>query len=333
VSRGRNLARAGLLYASRTPLTHVLLDAPGTRQLLERVVREWRPDVVMAFCSGMARLALEPPLDRLPFVLDMVDVDSFKWEALGEQSRFPRRQVYRREARTLRSFERRAAEEAAATLVVSESEGERMQRVAPASRTVVVKNGVDVEGFRNDGPPASDPSVVFTGVFSYPPNESGAFWFLDRVWPAVQRRIPAARLALVGADPSSALRASAGSHPGVQVTGSVPDVRPYLWDAAIAVAPLHLARGVQNKVLEAGAAGLPAVVTPAVADGLPGAVRSACRVAADEERFAGSVIELLSMSADARRRAAADGHIACLTWERCLQPLSDVLDRASAVQP
>ncbi len=122
--------------------------------------------------------------------------------------------------------------------------------------------------------------MVFTGVFSYQPNEDGALWLIDHVWPRVRATVPQAHLTLVGMGPSPTLRRRAADA-GVEVTGAVPDVRPYLWRAAVAVAPLETARGVQNKVLEAVAAGLPAVVTPAVFEGLPDAVRPACRVAAD----------------------------------------------------
>ncbi len=105
VTRATNLVKAGLQLLTDRPLTHVLLDSPKMRPVLEQVRRRWKPDVALAFCSGMARFAMEPPLDTLPFVLDMVDVDSFKWEALGREGRGPRSWIYRREARVLRRFE------------------------------------------------------------------------------------------------------------------------------------------------------------------------------------------------------------------------------------
>ena len=114
------------------------------------------------------------------------------------------------------------------------------------------------------------------GVMNYAPNVEGAVWLAREVWPIVRSARPDARLTLIGASPSAEVVALASDRTGVVVTGTVPDVRPYLWRAAVAAAPLQIARGIQNKVLEAVAAGLPCVVTPQVAEGLPREVVPAC---------------------------------------------------------
>jgi sugar transferase (PEP-CTERM/EpsH1 system associated) len=327
VTRARNLVRAGLQLATDRPLTHLLLDSPKMRPVLEHARRTFQPDVVLAFCSGMARFAMEPPLDTLPLVLDMVDVDSFKWEAMARDRRGPLQWVYRREARVLRRFEADATRAARTTLVVSEREALALKSIDVEFTPVVLPNGVDVAGFRNPGESSARHEVVFTGVFSYQPNEDGALWFIEHVWPGVLAKMPQAHLTLVGMGPSDTLKRTAAAA-NVEVTGTVPDVRPYLWRAAVAVAPLATARGVQNKVLEAVAAGLPAVVTPAVHGGLPEAVGPACRVAADANTFSEAVVALLGESAEARRALASQARLASLTWEACLQPLADILRRA-----
>ena len=188
---------------------------------------------------------------------------------------------------------------------------------------MVVPNGVYVHAFRNPERRSTRPEVVFSGVFSYAPNEEGALWLIDRVWPLVRRRQPDAHLTLVGMGPSRRLLSRAAAA-GVEITGAVPDVRPYLWRSRVAVAPLHTARGVQNKVLEAAAAGLPVVVTPAVHDGLPEAVRPACRVAADAEAFSDAIDDLLCGA-----RGDARASIDALVWPRCLAPLGHMLMRAA----
>lgn len=330
VTRARNLVKAGLQLATARPLTHVLLDSRKMRPVLEHVRREWQPDVVLAFCSGMARFAMKPPLDTLPFVLDMVDVDSFKWEALAREGQGPRRWLYRREARVLRRFEAEATRAARATLVVSAREAEALQSLDRAFAPVVLPNGVDVDAFRNTGQPSTRPEVVFTGVFSYRPNEDGALWLIEQVWPLLRESQPHAHLTLVGMGPSSALRNRAALA-GVEVTGTVSDVRPYLWRAAIAVAPLDTAHGVQNKVLEAVAAGLPVVVTPAVYEGLPSAVRPACRVAENAALFAGAIADLLT-AAEARSELVSHAAVETLTWDACLRPLPAILCRATDIQ-
>ena len=108
VRRWRNVAAGAVKLLSDRPLTHSLLDAPGVRSALAREIAARRPDLVLAYCSGMARFALEPPLRDLPFVLDMVDVDSAKWAAMAADHRGLRRWIYRREAATLGRFEARA---------------------------------------------------------------------------------------------------------------------------------------------------------------------------------------------------------------------------------
>jgi sugar transferase (PEP-CTERM/EpsH1 system associated) len=312
------------------PLTHALLDAPGMARAIDAALSAARPDVVFAYCSGMARFALEAPLSDLPLVLDFVDVDSAKWTALGRTTRGPRGWVYRREARVLGRFEAVAARRARVSLVTTERERDALLALAPAVRVDVIQNGVDLAAFRAPGPPAATPSVVFCGVMNYAPNEAGALWLAREVWPLVLRERPDARLAVVGASPTAAVLALAAL-PGVTVTGSVPDVRPYLWAAAVAVAPLMTARGVQNKVLEAVAAGLPCVATGVVAAGLPPEVAPACAVADAAPHFARPILVLLAAAPEARRARAARAAVADLGWAERLATLPGLV--AAAARP
>jgi sugar transferase (PEP-CTERM/EpsH1 system associated) len=328
VPRLRNLAKGAVRLASRRPLTHSLLDAPAASRRLARVVEERRPDVVLAYCSGMARFARQHPLDGLPFVLDLVDVDSAKWADYARTTRGPMGWVYAREARCLAPFEEMAARHAHATLVVNDRERRALASRVPGANVVVVPNGIDVEGFRPQGPPSSTPRVVFCGVFDYLPNERGAIWFARHVWPLVRAHRPDACLTLVGKNPTAAVRGLGEADPSIDVTGAVPDVRPYLWSAAVGIAPLLEARGVQNKVLEAVAAGLPAVVTPAVAHGLPATVLPACLVTSDAEDYASSVLATLALPPEARRRVAALADLSRLRWRDCLSDLMPILQDA-----
>ncbi|MEZ5316505.1 MAG: TIGR03087 family PEP-CTERM/XrtA system glycosyltransferase [Vicinamibacterales bacterium] len=329
VTRLRNLARGALALPTRRPLTHALLDGPDLGPAVARVTAAHRPDVVLAYCSGMARLALAPPLRDRPLVLDMVDVDSEKWADLATRSAPPRRWVFAREARCLSRFEADATRHARVTTVVTARERDALAALAPGARIEVVANGVDVAGFRPPGPPADAPVVVFCGVMDYAPNEAGATWMAREVWPRVRAARPDARLQLVGSSPSRAVQALADTAAGIEVTGRVPHVGERLWAAAVATAPLLTARGVQNKVLEAVAAGLPTVVTPAVAAGLPDAVTPACLEAAGPEAFANAVVDLLGRSPDARRRLASGADLEELTWERALAPLQRILADAA----
>lgn len=318
VRRAARLLPAALALPGSQPLTHLLLHTPEIYSVLRRRLAATPPDVVLAYCSGMARYACEPILSPWPFVLDLLDVDSEKWRALAAESSGPKRWVLDREARVLLEFERHAIERAVATAVVSERERELLERLTGLS-ALVVPNGIDLSWFTPQRPPAAEPRVVFCGVFSYEPNERAAIWFARDVWPAVVRARPDARLSLVGMEPTSAVRALASET--IEVTGTVPDVREYLWRSAVAVAPLAIARGIQNKVLEALAAGLPAVITSAVAAGLPEDVRDVCSVADSPDDYAGAVLQLLSAAPDERRRLAGKADLASLGWDSQLEPL------------
>jgi sugar transferase (PEP-CTERM/EpsH1 system associated) len=331
VPRLRNLARALTALPTGTPLTHVLLDSPEIWDSLRRIVAQRRPDVVLAYCSGMARFALLPPLAGIPFVLDMVDLDSVKWAEMAKKARPPKRWIYAREARLLRRFETQAIRRARATLVVAERERDAVLALVPDARVVAIGNGVDTASLSPPSPPADSTAVIFCGVMNYQPNEEGARWLARDVWPLVRARRPDATLILAGANPTAAVKALGDESGGVTVTGTVDDVRPYLWRSAVAAAPLFVARGLQNKVVEAIAAGLPCVVTSAVREGLPDDITRACTVEDDAAKFAGALIGLLDKSPADRRAVAERADLRGLEWSARLSPLPGILRDAIAI--
>jgi sugar transferase (PEP-CTERM/EpsH1 system associated) len=330
VTRGRNLLRSAAGMASNVPLTHRLLDAPSVSSALIKMVRTRPPDVVVAFCSGMARFALEPPLRDRPFVLDLVDVDSAKWRQLATRVRGPLRWVYRREADTLGRFEANAAIRAETTLVVNERERQALLAIAPRARVSVLPNGIEADAFVPPKPPGDSSVVIFCGVMSYFPNEEGVRWFAQHVWPRVRAARADARFMVVGMGPTRALRTLATQDRSIEIVGRVDQIEPYLWKSAVSVAPLRLAQGLQNKVLEALAAALPVVVTPAVSNGLPPEVLPGCVIAEDPTDFADAVLRLLAASPEARWRQARAARLDRLTWSERLAPIGDILHGAAA---
>lgn len=327
-SRFRGYARALAALPTKRTVTHALLDSADLDAAIRDAVAAHQPDVVLAFCSGMARVALAPPLGGVPLILDMVDVDSEKWKSLGATAARPARWIYAREARCLAAFEAAAARRSHAVLVVNERERSALLKIAPGTPVHVVPNGISLEDFAPPGPPSAEPRVVFCGVMSYAPNEEAALWMAREVWPLVRAQVPAATLVLVGSSPPPSVQKLASEGAGIEVTGTVPEVRSYLWGAAVAVAPLRLARGVQNKVLEAVAAGVPCVVTPAVHEGLPAEVVPATRLAARPEEFAEAVIDLLSRTPEDRRAIAGRASLQALAWPDRLAPLLPLLESA-----
>jgi sugar transferase (PEP-CTERM/EpsH1 system associated) len=330
VPRFRNYVNGAVALAGTQPLTHVLLHAPEFGAALKRILAEREPDVVLAYCSSMARFAMAPPLSAYPLVIDLVDVDSSKWAALAESASQPKRWIYERELRYLSRFEREAAMRARATLVVNEREAESLHQIAPDAVVHVVPVGVDLAAFRPVADPIDTPRVVFCGVMNYAPNVDGMLWFSREVWPLVRAQRPDAQFTIVGSHPSPAISRLASTRDGIDVTGSVDSVQRYLWNAAVSVAPLITARGVQTKVLEAVAAGLPSVVTTAVFDGLPAEIYPACRIADARETFAEQVLSLLALTGTERRGLAMAADLHLLTWESRLAPLHAILADAAA---
>jgi sugar transferase (PEP-CTERM/EpsH1 system associated) len=282
-------------------------------------------DAVIAFSSSMAQYA--EGLDRTPRIMDFCDVDSRKWEALAREASGVRRRVYRYECRTLLAYERKVAATFDASCVVSENEARLFRELIPGVPVRVLENGVDADYFgalprRPDGV-----RIVFTGVMDYAPNVEAVSFFADRVWGRIRQAHPHARFAIVGARPVKSVR-DLGRLPGVEVTGYVPDIRPHLASATVSVAPLAVARGVQNKVLEAMAAGVPVLTTADVAKGLPAGAESLVSTARREaEAFAGKLLELVGDEAARERLAAqAQGFIrGRCTWEARLQTLDALL--------
>ncbi len=228
-------------------------------------------DGALVYTAAMAPYVLAT---RLPMILDMVDVDSEKWAMYARRDRGPMRAVWRREARNLLGFERRAAAASAVTLLVSPQEAARFAELAPEAREVIdwVENGVDLDAFSpaRDWPspfPDAGPHLVFTGHMDYWPNIDAVCWFAAEVMPRLRARQPAPQFWIVGANPSDAVKRLAGL-PGVHVTGRVPEVQPYLAHAAVCLSPLRMARGIQNKVLEAMAMGRPVVASPQAFEGV-----------------------------------------------------------------
>ncbi len=230
-------------------------------------------DDIFVFCSAMFPYVREWVAGKR-IVVDLVDVDSEKWRAYARSAIWPLGWIYRYEQHKLLSLEEEAASRSENALLVSQAEKETFAALAPqcASRVTVVENGVDLDhfdpglAFPNPYPVGISP-IAFTGAMNYRPNADAVTWFARDVLPAIRAVHAGAEFWIVGANPTASVRRLASS-PGVRVTGAVSDTRPYLAHAACAVAPLRIARGVQNKVLEAMAMARPAVVTTSALEGL-----------------------------------------------------------------
>lgn len=297
-------------------------------------------DAVVAFSSVMAPYALAAPAAR--HILDYCDCDSAKWADYSAQSCLPLRWLWQREARRLRAEEHRWAEEADATVLITERERRELQKPARAprtiseilksedrkvrARTVVIPNGVRVPEQSGARAESLGPIVGFVGAMDYRPNAEGILWFARHVWPRIRTRIPDARLLIIGRDPNYAVRRLHATH-GVIVTGTVPRVTELIQQIRVGIAPLRIARGIPNKVLELLAARRPVVATSAVAACLPRKATSAIRVVDDEEMFAHEVLALLADDFECGRAADAGRRfvLARFSWEAGLRSFEEIV--------
>jgi sugar transferase (PEP-CTERM/EpsH1 system associated) len=225
--------------------------------------------VVLVYSSALAQYVV----GRIPagtrLVVDFVDADAEKWRAYAQTAAPPMRWLFAAESRRLVAFERRVLAAADAGVLISETERRLLGGFLGEgeAKLEVIPNGVDTDYFRPSTGAVADSAAVMCGRMDYRPNVEGAQWFAREILPKVRERRPEAVFRIVGAAPSPQVMAL-DALPGVEVVGAVPDVRPYLAGAAVVVAPLRTARGIQNTVLEGMAAGRPVVATSAALDGI-----------------------------------------------------------------
>ena len=265
--------RALVALARGEPLTVGVYRDPVMQRWVERQLADRTLDMVLCYSSGVAPLVMRHA--ELHRVMDFVDVDSDKWHQYARQVQgVVKRMLYRREATRLAKFERAIAEQFDASVFVSEAEAAFFRKLVPesAARVHGIANGVDA-GYWDPDRVCSTPYqsgervLVFVGAMDYRANVDAASWFAHEVWPRIAAQRPDARFYVVGSKPTAAVCALE-QLAGITVTGRVEDVRPYLAHAHVVAAPLRIARGVQNKVLEALAMEKVLLATPEAYEGI-----------------------------------------------------------------
>lgn len=279
------------------PLTTACFGSVRLAQWVNKTLRNRPVKDMVVFGSAMAPYLLSTAADPNRVLFDMVDIDSDKWRQYAGASQGALKWLYAREAKKLEALECEAAAAFGLTLLASDFEAESFRHIAPASASKIegLTNGVDLSRF-SPGPfenpfQADECPIVMTGRMDYRPNHQGALWFATEVFPEILKSVPNARVHFVGSGPPPALKAIAT--PRIVVTGTVADVRPYLQFARIVIAPLHIARGIQNKVLEAMAMEKPVVATREATRSLAVEPGHHLWVENDAPRFAQAVIEAL----------------------------------------
>jgi sugar transferase (PEP-CTERM/EpsH1 system associated) len=329
-SRTGSRLRALAALAGARPLTLAYFDEPELRRRVRGLVGAGRFDLAVVFSSGMATYVEE--FHDLPRVIQFADLDSQKWELYARCSAPPKSWVYRTEARRMLRYERSIAARFSHSLVCAPRELQDFRRLIPGVPVRCIANGVDLDYFRPGRAGKVPNSLVFTGVMNYFPNADAAVWFCREVLPLVRAEVPDVTVTLCGAAPDRRVRAL-GRVPGVTVTGAVPDVRPDLHRASVGVVPLRIARGIQNKLLEAMAVGLPVVATTPARAGIEAQDGRDLLVADVPADFAAAVVRLfrdrgLRAEVGAAARAAVESNY---RWSSTLTQLDEVLSVVAGV--
>ena len=313
---------------SGKPLSVAAFNEAKLHDAVTRKFAELQPDLIIVYSCNVAQYAEHFP--QVPRIMQFAELDSSRWGQFARRSRLPMRWVYALEERRFFAYERHIARSFSHALVCTAAEQRDFERLIPGAPVSLVGNGVDLDYFRSTGVAKRSGSIVFTGVMDYFPNIDAVVWFCDEVLPIVQQQIPGAGLTICGSRPAAAVRRLAKRR-GVTVTGRVPDTRPYMDEAELFIAPMRMARGIQNKLLEALAMGLPCVASQTAARGTVVQDAEGILAADDPEVFAQHVVRLLrdgafraAMASKARATAEAN-----YRWEAQLTRLDQVIASVS----
>lgn len=318
--------------ASGASLTVAYFNEPELHRRVAAQMATRRFDAVIVYSSGVAQF-VERYLD-VPRIMYFGDLDSLKWEQYASMSLPPMKWVYQREYRRLLEYERRLATRFSHSVVHTQRELDDFQRLIPGAPVSCVGNGVDLGYFQPMDAPKKTNSLIFTGVMDYFPNVEAVNWFCEEVLPLIRLEIPDVSFVICGARPNAVVR-RLGKLPGVVVTGRVADVRPYLAQARVCVVPLRIARGIQNKLLEAMAMGLPIVSTTAAYLGVEATGGRDLLIADEPAPFADAVVFLFKDEKLRREmgRSARELIEKNYTWDAQLSRLDLVLGYVTSGLP
>jgi polysaccharide biosynthesis protein PslH len=308
------------------PSSFGYFHSPALARRIGHLLRTTAFDVIFVHCSSVAHYVSRAA--NVAKILDFGDMDSQKWLDYGRLRPFPLNLGYRLEGIKLVAEEKRLARAFDVCTATTRAEWNTLEGYATGAVTDWFPNGVDSDYFAPTGESYDPDTISFIGRMDYYPNQECMIGFCRDVFPLIRERRAGARLVIVGADPSAEIRELA-EIPGVTVTGSVPDVRPWLKTSAVMVAPLRIARGTQNKILEAMAAGVPVVTSAAAAGGVDAIAGTHLQVADTPADIADATLRMMSDPA-ARQRFAMAGRARMLShhaWDKSMQRLDRIIER------
>lgn len=294
------------------------------RRIHERLQRE-RFDLIFVHCSSVAPYVSK--VSGIPKMLDFGDMDSQKWLDYCRFKPFPLSLGYWLEGRKMEAAEKALARRFDLCTCTTKAELETLRQFHVPAQTDWFPNGVDTEFFSPSGAPYDADAISFVGRMDYFPNQQAMLFFANEVFPRLRERRPAATLAIIGAEPSADIRRLA-SREGITVTGTVPDVRDHVRRSAASVAPLSIARGTQNKIIECMAMGVPVVTSPEAAGGVDAVAGEHLLVARSPDDYAGKLLNLMADRV-ARQRLAAAARVRVEThhsWTKSMAKLDGIVE-------
>lgn len=309
-----------------TPSSMGFFYSPQVERSVRETVAARKFDLILVHCSSVAQYV--EGVRGIPKILDFGDMDSQKWLDYARVKPFPLSLGYRLEGLKLQREEKRLASRFDLCTATTRAEWETLESYGTSVPSDWFPNGVDSEYFAPSDEAYDPDTIAFVGRMDYYPNQECMFDFCASTLPLLRARRSSLKLLIVGADPSPAVR-RLGKIPGVVVTGSVPDVRPYLRRSALMVAPLNIARGTQNKILEAMAMGIPVVTSRIAAGGVDASGPAHFLVASTPEEYASAILQVIEAPVE-RRRLALAGRARVLShhgWERSMQRLDGIIER------
>jgi polysaccharide biosynthesis protein PslH len=312
-----------------TPSSMGYFYSPELAAHVQRLLGSKKWDLIFVHCSSVAQY-VEHVTD-IPKILDFGDMDSQKWFEYANYKPFPLSLGYRFEGAKMLAAEKRLARQFDLCTATTRAEWETLNDYQTGADTGWFPNGVDADFFCPVDESYDADTISFIGRMDYYPNQECMARFCEQTWPLLKMRRENMKLLIVGADPSPAMR-KLGGLPGVTVTGSVPDVRPFIRGSALMVAPLNIARGTQNKILEAMAMGVPVVTSTIAAGGVDAESVTHFLVADTPRAYADAIMQIVDSPAE-RNRLAIAGRQRMLShhaWPRSMVRLAGIIDRGIA---
>jgi len=309
-----------------TPSSFGYFHSPALAASIRRLLAQQDFDLIFVHCSSVARYVAD--VRGIPKILDFGDMDSQKWLEYGQCKPWPVNLGYRLEGAKLVAEEKRLARQFDLCTATTRAEWETLESYDTGAATDWFPNGVDSAYFAPDGSAYDADTLCFVGRMDYFPNQDCMTDFCRSTFPLIRAKRPQAKLLIVGADPTPAMRAL-GESPGVTVTGSVPDVRGYLRKSAAMIAPLRIARGTQNKILEAMSAGVPVITSRVAAGGVDARGGEHFLVADGPEAVAAAALRIMG-DATERERLALAGRERMLShhaWASSMQRMDGIIAR------